>query len=70
MQRLFLTSALIALAAAPALAHPGHIFVDGYGHNHVMDYAVIGGAAIAAAGWGLAALTRRFVLPRLARRRS
>lgn len=68
MKRLFITSAVVALAAAPALAHPGHILDGGYGHNHVMDYALIGGAAIAAGGWGLAALTRRFVLARLARR--
>jgi len=70
MRRLFITTALVALAATPALAHPGHILDDGYGHNHVMDFAIIGGAALAAAGWGVHWLARRFIAPRLAARRS
>ena len=70
IRRLSTSAALTALAATPALAHPGHIFADGYGHNHVMDFAIIAGAVIAAAGWGIAWLARRFIAPRLAARRS
>jgi len=70
MNRLAAVAAFTALAAAPALAHPGHILADGYGHNHVMDTAVIGGAVLAAAGWGIYWLARRFIAPRLAARRS
>jgi len=70
IRRLSTTAVLIALAATPALAHPGHIFDDGYGHNHVMDFAIISGAVLAAAGWGASWLARRFIAPRLAARRS
>jgi len=70
IRRLSTSTALTLLAATPALAHPGHILADGYGHSHVMDFAIIGGAVLAAAGWGLAWLTRRVIAPRLARRRS
>ena len=70
MNRLTAIAAFSLLAAAPAFAHPGHIFADGYGHNHVMDAAIIGGAVLAAAGWGVSWLSRRFIAPRLAARRS
>ncbi len=70
MNRLVAIAAFTVLAVAPALAHPGHIFDDGYGHNHVMDFAIIGGAVLAAAGWGVSWLARRFISPRLAARRS
>ena len=70
MNRLAAIASFTVLAAAPALAHPGHMFADGYGHNHLMDAAIIGGAVIAAAGWAIAWLSRRFITPRLAARRS
>lgn len=47
MIRLALTAA-ITLAAAPALAHPGHLLGQGHGHEHVSGLALLGAAAVVA----------------------
>jgi len=54
---------LIALGAlaipGAALAHPGHID-EAAGHSHWLALVILGGFAIAALGWGLAALARAY----------
>jgi hypothetical protein len=59
MIRILSLCGAVALAAAPALAHPGHLLDTGAGHSHLIDVALLAGAALAATGWGLAVLTRR-----------
>jgi len=57
MQKLFALPALFA--AAPALAHPGHV-AEQAGHAHWLALAALAAAvAIAAVGVGRAAIRRR-----------
>jgi len=69
MIRLFTIAAGAGLAAAPAIAHPGHLFDTGAGHSHLLDAALIAGAGLAALGWGIAWIVRRLVTPRPTSRR-
>ena len=64
MIRLTISPLLVALLAAPALAHIGHLADEGHGHTHWQDYAILGGLAAVAAGWALA----RYIARRASRR--
>jgi hypothetical protein len=63
MKAIASTLALAALlaAAGAAHAHPGHIWDDGRGHNHVLALVILAGIGVFAAG----ALLYRLVKGRL-----
>jgi uncharacterized membrane protein YfcA len=52
------TSLFLALAASPALAHPGHVAESG-GHSHWLGLAALGLATVVAARWALRVAARR-----------
>lgn len=52
IRTLFCAFLLAVAPAAAALAHPGHVAADGYGHTHWLAIAAVAGiAAIGAAVW-------------------
>jgi hypothetical protein len=59
MSRSLATLAALALTAAPALAHPGHLLEEGHGHIHWDELLIVAGVAAVLIGYGAALLLRR-----------
>ncbi len=59
MSRSLTILATLALAAVPALAHPGHVLDEGHNHFHWDELLIIAGVGAVLIGYGAAQLLRR-----------
>ena len=59
MPRSLAALAALALTAAPALAHPGHLLDEGHSHVHWDELLIVAGVGAVLIGYGAARLYRR-----------